>query len=378
MPDPKTAEFRFGLTGLTTKVDSHLLGDGSYRSLTNMEVFQEGSISTRNGRKIISSSSMIGANAYKIQKPRVFSGENPSTPSLNPRYVAISFLGQQGLYITYDYITFTEVAPNINTPGNYLSLRFQLADYSSGASGSAWAFIASELAMLKDRGNTSLVPAVYSEPPGLPRWGILPALGFAILAGAGAGNLDGGDSASPNGSTAYDYRYTYVAQDTGNEGNPSQVLVDSFFLSGGTGSSAIAGHLIQVSVTVWGTDDPQVAIIKIYRRGGLLFDNWRLVGQIPNPGFVGGIGGFQPAQGFFTDNIADADLVYADILEVDNDPPIVSAAPSPLTGNLAIPVTRELLASGFLPAGFSTVLPGSTVHIIDPAYPEDVVVFLVG
>jgi hypothetical protein len=361
MADPKTVEFRFGLTGLTIKEDPALLGSGAYRSMFNLEVVQEGTISTRAGTKLLGTGRLSNATAYKIAKLRVFAGESPSTPSLNPRYVGIQDSTGQNLYLTYDYNIFTKVADDINTLSGYPLFRFQLADYVAGGTGNIWAYIASELKMLKDRGNVSLVPAVYSAGVGLPRWGVLPAIGAVTdYAIAGPGNLDGGASGSPNGTTPYDYRYTYQSKDTASEGNPSQITL-----------ATLALHNQSAQLAVWTTDDPQIGFIKIYRRGGVLFDDWRLVGQVDNTGFVAGA----PSVILFTDNVSDADLVTRQLLEVDNDLPVVSATPVPLIGTTVSAMLADVPATNFLPAGFTSVQPGTLVHILDPVNPEDVVIF---
>lgn len=366
MAEPKTASFHFNHEGLTTKADPTLLKDGKYRFMTGMEVVQEGCLSSRSGKKLLGSKGATAA--YMIQKMTVTPGENPSTPATNPRYVGFEIAGVGDLYRTLDYSTFTSVSPAINTSAaSSRKKAFSVAAYSAGGVGFPWAFIASENRMLKDRG-----AALYASP--LRRWGILPAFGVALVADAGAGNLDGGNAASPNGSQPYDYRYTYVGADTRNEGNPSQTqLTDNAVTQGGFGGDGLAYagtpisvHNKQVKILVLGTDDPQVAEIAIYRKGGRLFDQWRFVTRIANPGI-----GVQAA---FTDNVADVDLEPAAFLVRDNDPPVPSTPSSPTGAGGTIPVTAAgrqtvALASGSL----SQVTPGTVLHCIFDA-PEDVVV----
>ena len=135
--------------------------------------------------------------------------------------------------------------------------------------------------------------------------------------GLAIGLLDGGADESPNGSTPYDWMWTGVSGLTGNEGNPSQVMVsDASFAMGGDNSGIpLAVHLGQAQVTVWGSPDADIATLNIYRRGGILYDTWRLVGSVANPGVTAGV----PNSATFTDNTADADLVYANQLQLDND-----------------------------------------------------------
>ena len=213
------------------------------------------------------------------------------------------------------------------------------------------------------------------------------------------GNLS---SASFNGvatgATPYDWRYTYVGTDTNNEGNPSQVMTTNGFSS--TGFQRTYDNLnyyvvinpVGQSVTIkcWGTDDPQcptgTGLINIYRRGGILYDTWRFVGSVVNPG----LGVLSAA---FTDNTADADLVYAKakVLEVDNDPPVPSRVATPIIATLSVDegrqtITNPLVAGiGFTPSGiFVQVLPGSLMHITDEgtyggvSFSEDVIIESVG
>jgi len=295
--------------------------------------------------------------------------EQPNVPSTNPRYLGMGGSGYN-LYRTLDYNAFTEVAAAINTANGQYTKAFSLAVYAAGEVGGPWAFIASELKMLKDSG---IAPFGTLE-----LWGILPAYGVAtaVSSGPATGVLDGGSSSSPGQSTPYDWRYTYVNTQTMFEGNPSQtMLVDS--VAGGNRptlgvpsdgtpkGTPISVHLESVVVTVYGTDDPQVANINIYRRGGLLYDTWRLVGTVVNPGLD------SPAT--FTDNISDTDLVFNTQITLDNDPPVDSQPQTPITGTV----------SGAIGAGFQTVTlslgttagitRGSLMHFFYNA-PEDVTV----
>ena len=476
----KTATFKFGLKGLVSKEDPALLRDGQYRSLVNCEVLQEGGIASRNGRKSLGNANLGVSLAYMVRKSHVSTIEDPSTPSGNLRYVGVNngTASAGNLYRTTDYSTLTEVATKINTTLGTESKRFKVANYSAGSSGHPWAFIASELKMLKDNCASPYATGTGGQTgAGLRTWGITPAFGVAIAdvsayldlastipvvystgtvnvdatglivtwaSGTGlcttgfyagmAGHpiniggttcevvsvyttsttddtlillapltseegqsgvafsvsnafLDGGSAFSPSGSTPYDYRACYIGADTGNQGNPSQtMLADS--VAGVAGGYPVRGsdntdqgtpinvHLQAVIVTVWGTGDQQVSqtvpSIAIYRRGGLLYDTWRLVGTVINPGLGGG---GEPNSVSFIDNIPDTVLVYAQQIQLDNDPPVLSTVPTPLT---------TTISSGATAAGFSTIsttaaiftlltnLPGGTLMHFTDSSPEDV------
>ena len=189
--------------------------------------------------------------------------------------------------------------------------------------------------------------------------------------GLAIGMLDGGADASPNGSTPYDYRWTGVSGLTGNEGNPSQVMLSdaSFALGHGLGQSVgapLAINLGQATVTVWGSPDADITTLNIYRRGGILYDTWRLVGSVDNPGVDGFTG--KPNPQTFVDNTSDADLVYANQLQLDNDMPVTSTVPVPYSSTISAP--GGLFYAGWmatvslagLPAAYN-LTPGTLAHI---------------
>ena len=115
-PRTKSAKFKFGLDGMVSKEDPTLLGDGRYRACTNMEVVQEGSLSTRAGSKLFGS--FTGTVCFMIRKMVVTpSVEVPSIPSTNPRYVELYTGTTYDLYRTTDYSTWgaARVAAAINS-----------------------------------------------------------------------------------------------------------------------------------------------------------------------------------------------------------------------------------------------------------------------
>jgi hypothetical protein len=137
-----------------------------------------------------------------------------------------------------------------------------------------------------------------------------------------AGLLDGGAANSPGNAEAYSYCFAYVNAVTNAAGNPSQYMLDS---SAVTNGAPVQVHLGKVTVTVWGTADPQITLINIYRIGGILYDAYRLVGSVANPGVTAGV----PNSTTFVDNTSDADLEPAALLETDNDPPVPSTLTTP-------------------------------------------------
>ena len=482
MAEVKTAKFQFGSKGLVTKESSTQLTDGQYRSISNVEVKQEGSISSRSGMSFLGSTPWnSGQIGYGIQKLVNSPGEAPETPSSNLRYLGLTVIipgFANYLWRTVNYTVFTQVAQAINTLAGGFTKAFKLAAYAAGNIGGSWAYIASELQMLKDNGTA---PYSTTLPNGnvLHNWGILPAAGVALASpydnvssqgrvisvvftaghddcfipygtwttssgasgtgasgtftsqvrtgdtagsltsftivnpgtgysslaanqivfqGGGAiigssgqstlvftvggtGNLNGGTDNSPSQSTPYDYRFTYLATDTGAEGNPSQtMLTDSAATQSGFGGDELtySGQPVSVcyravKVLVYGSTDPQIGKINIYRRGGLLYDAWRLVGSVNNPGAF--------TQVSFIDSVADVDLEPNSLLETDNDPPVPSAPPNPLTGSfngaVGAGVQTVSLSLGYLTSTNSSGGPlihaGTLMHLFYNN-PEDVII----
>ena len=190
------------------------------------------------------------------------------------------------------------------------------------------------------------------------------------------GNLDGGANGSPNNTQPYDWVFTYEETDTGDEGNPSQAMVSDGTATQTSGLITYTGqplaiHTGSANVCVWGVTDSPIGYIKVYRRGGTLTDGiYRLVATVANTSGQSKI--------VLVDNIADADLVYAAQLSVDNNPPVTSTLPAPVKTALYADVT----APGYQTVTVTTAVLGSVTvgtiaHITDPSGSEDVVIYAV-
>ena len=94
--------------------------------------------------------------------------------------------------------------------------------------------------------------------------------------------LQWGYGPSSFGGVGYDYRYTFYDADTGTESNGSPI--QNFSTQFGYLSSLTAPFYLRQAVQVTGfyTIDPQVTHVRVYRRGGIYGDNWRLLDQLPN------------------------------------------------------------------------------------------------
>lgn len=464
-PNSKITEFRCGLAGVIPKQSPDLLKDGQYRSLLNIVSTQEGSLSSRAGVKQVGQLTSSEPSCYFVRKLVVAGGEDPLTPSTNPRYLGVLTSGAaRNIYRTVDYTNKTLVASNVDAA---LAKHWEMSDYTAGEIGAAWAYFACPNTMLKDRGSSP-----YST---LPKWGIQPATGVVLAAaiagdldiaalswgatdwdgivltlvseaglsdhdtvtlsgitgvtitttdgrtdindaweirigipdsegdingtdktfrifdgngqmvlGGGTwgsngkaeavplpGNLDGGAESSPNNTQPYDWRICYEETDTADPGNPSQTMSDSSTASvvdtGVTYTSRpLELHKCSASLVVWGTDDTRIGYIRVYRRGGILFDAWRLVARVVNPG--------AETSTIIEDNIADADLQYRALMETDNDPPVTSTVTSPIKSTFSGSVSALWQTANLSSSAFGSVTAGTVVHVVDEAGSEDVYV----
>jgi len=193
--------------------------------------------------------------------------------------------------------------------------------------------------------------------------GTIPVTGGYVVGVPTPGKLDGGAENSADQTQAYDWRYCYVDSQTNNAGNPSQTMLAASAVTGGT---PVAVHNGQVTVTIMGTsDNARLSRTALYRRGGILYDAWRLLAYLPTPG--------AGATATYIDNMADADLQYADPIETDNDPPVTSTVPTPLTSTLQSGYSSGRQTISLTSAMLALVTNGSLLHIYG-ANPEDCVI----
>lgn len=350
--EPKTAEFRLGFGGVVTKQAPDLLTDGQYRGGFNIVASQEGTCSSRTGDKVLGQ--YVGGliPITQLRKLVISPKTDPYGDTTNLRYVSVG----SNIYRTNDYTLPPGQVGSFNGATNW-----ELASYSAGETGNPWAYIAAGPGIFATSGGAMLKDNGLAPYASLHNWGISPAFGVASWTDGGAGNLDGGASGSPASSSAYTWRYTYLAEDTGNQGNPSQVM---FTNSAVTTGVPAALHLQAANVLVWGTGDPQVTTIVVYRAGGTFSDGlYRQVGTLANPG----AGLFAT----FVDNVADGSIQFATVLETDNNPPVTSTVPSPIIGtitNFAGSVPGWSLVYVTLSAAqLNRLTLGTTVHLLGGA-----------
>ena len=175
--------------------------------------------------------------------------------------------------------------------------------------------------------------------------------------------LQWGYGPSSIGGVGYDYRYTYYDAATGTESSPSpEQYFDEQF---GFLSTLSAPFYLRQAVQVIGlySLDPQVTHVRIYRRGGILADNWRLIGEVVNNRTWAGLFSLF----VFKDVIADAAIEQAETLVLDNDPPVTSSLVDPIDTSLGA-ATMNLYGSTYYqpavaPIQIVTVADASAVFV---------------
>ncbi len=106
------------------------------------------------------------------------------------------------------------------------------------------------------------------------------------------------------GAQAYDYRYTHFHLDTGDEGNPCPIQAE------GNRLRPVRQRIgVQPPGPYTGAGNARVRQ-RFYRRGGVLNDDWRYIGQNTSNG------------GEFIDTLSDLDIAAADTVQLDNYQPV--------------------------------------------------------
>lgn len=215
-------------------------------------------------------------------------------------------------------------------------------------------------------------------------------VGNSSLYFTGGGGLN--DSAA--GTTLYDWRITYRNPTTQAEGNPSVEMIAANLpppITNGQITLTLTGTAQAATVANGIGDISGPGSINIYRRGGTFADGfYRHVGYAINPG--------SGATVTFVDNASDQSLDDATTLQFDNDPPVPSSLPTPLTANIldfqsqggsgdtstnAANTTARLVLSG-LPTNFvastiaSVITVGSTLEVGFGVTSETAIISAVG
>jgi hypothetical protein len=134
---------------------------------------------------------------------------------------------------------------------------------------------------------------------------------------------------------AYSYAYTYRNTITGFESNPCTLMLDT---------NTVTPLRQRVKLTLISSSDNQIsgapanpsapttnnAAIAVYRSGGAFSDGlYRFLGYAINSVDINQI----PQVVTFVDSQSDASIINAPIISFDNDPPVLSTLPTPLTAS---------------------------------------------
>lgn len=232
--------------------------------------------------------------------------------------------------------------------------------------------------------------AVGNAGAGAFNWKNINEIDIIVTANASGGSQTVGNSSiyftgggglndSAAGTTSYDWRITYRNPTTQAEGNPSVEMISANLpppINNGQVTLTLTGTAQAATVANGIGDISGPGSINIYRRGGTFSDGfYRHIGYATNPG--------AGATVTFVDNASDQSLDEADTLQFDNDPPVPSSLPTPLTANIlafqskggsgdtstnAANTTARLVLSG-LPTNFtastiaSVITVGSTLFV---------------
>ena len=179
--------------------------------------------------------------------------------------------------------------------------------------------------------------------------------------------LQGGSGPSCYGGLGYDYRYTFFNFATGTESSPSSEQYFATTQWNPAATSTLIPMRQSVNVTGQYSSDPQVSHIRVYRKGGVLSQNWLYLDQFPN---VTGTGAWA-----YQDIIPDSTILQDNILNLANDAPVTSSLQTPFTTTLSSPLTP---APPYSPISVSVVggtfVPGQIVVIGTPQNLEQVFV----
>ncbi len=270
MSDYKNLTFRLVDTGLNLRDAPDVVGPGKWVRLSNVGTPQEALISTRDGLFLFANIGFFPIHTIRrVGGGTILVGMGTG---LSTQAVAIAVGGFSGNPLSF--IPFKPI----------------------GAS-ETWTYIGDSLQLKK-----------FHEDGSYFQWGIDAPTAATTAVLSGAGDLD----TTVAGAIAYDWRVTYASARTGAESNPSPE--SSFFISG-------AGVAAFVSVAP--STDPQVDQVRFYRRGGVITDQWRLVGTVVNNPTLLTID--------FYDRTADSAIIFAAPLPQDKFRPFTSVDSSGVT-----------------------------------------------
>lgn len=263
----------------------------------------------------------------------VGSGQNNYyTKLISPAYYQGAIAGTQLAYeATQQQILANTLGLITGQPPNSTSAQLQPSVMSTGAG--SWQ------ACLMRRGD--FLPVGQAGQQGLD-WANVTGWQISVTTNANGSSsfsvnglyLQWGYGPSSFGGVGYDYRQTFYNAATGTESSPTQI--QTYNQDYGYLASQSAPFYLRQAAQIIGqySPDPQDTHVRLYRRGGILAENWVQVLQIPN------VSGFEVVTTFVAkDTIADAFVEQAQPLVLDNDPPVTSSLVTPIQTTLAAATT---------------------------------------
>lgn len=392
MADAKTTIVTFKNRGWVQKLDPASLDEGQYALLQNVQSFQEGTMSSRNGSKRLTAASPAGVSSTvfinSLAKLRIDSSATYRYFGHNTNLYRSGVSGYDTAISpgnSLAALTFSTIATGVSAAAGD---RIAGVQYDSGPSGAPVVYFAGSAKMLKDDG----VIAAGSTP----RWGIMPmdqAVVAAITGGivvtaisnateaavtrAGHGLADGATvsiyGATGTGWVAINTAWTITWIDANNFSIPFDST--TFGAVGGTvtftsvsGAEAAGGASMLVPYSycatardpVTGAEGNPSPLMIDYNQitavglagvtltiGGIDYDHGRIsttagdksiaiyrAGGTLDDGLYRLLGYVtNPGSGgtvAYVDTAQDIDIVYSRIMELDNDPPVPSALKIPL------------------------------------------------
>lgn len=162
--------------------------------------------------------------------------------------------------------------------------------------------------------------------------------------------LFGGYGPDTFAGVSYDYRFTFFNANDGTESNGSMIMTD---VNPPLNTNRVYPRRQPVQLTLnlktmgpaGQLQDGQITHVGIYRRGGVLGDNWRRIQYVPCNIAAGGTI-------TYVDSAADDDIEGNDILSLTNDVPVTSSLPVPVNTTLNAALNPS---------------PGGSVAVITPA-----------
>lgn len=168
--------------------------------------------------------------------------------------------------------------------------------------------------------------------------------------------LFGGAGPDSFAGVAYDWMFTFYNPVDGTESNPSVAMTN---LNPPLDTNWILPRRQPVLLTlIHPTVDPQVTMLRVYRRGGTLGDNYRRLNTIS----------LGEGQTQYLDLASDADIQDADFISFVNDVPVTSGLPNPVNTTLAAAVTTTNQVTSVFPQSMANISVSQQVllGIIDP------------